>query len=93
MAGMTRMAGRWDGVLLAAGFEELSTLAYEVEVSYTHHAWRGRMRACNGVIALGPDRVSEYDEALARVLRERFPEPIVVQHEVFALTARARSPP
>ncbi len=65
------------------------SFAFEIEVPYTHEAWRGRMRACNGVIALGPRRVAEHDAALALVLAERFPEPLLLRHEVFALTARA----
>ena len=48
------------------------------------------MRACNGVISLGPERISEYDDALAHLLLQNFPEPLLVRHEVFALMARAR---
>ncbi len=89
MAGITHMEGRWDEHLRGAGFEGLSSFAYEVDVLYTHEAWRGRMRACNGVLALGPGHAAEYDAALARLLAARFPEPLAVRHEVFALTARA----
>ncbi len=88
MAGLRRMHGAWDGHLLEAGFVELDTWSYESELTYTHDAWRGRMRACNGVLALGPDAIAEYDEAHAQALAERFPGAITVRHEVFALTAR-----
>lgn len=87
--GVHRMQGLWDADLLAAGFEALATTAREIDLSYSHEAWRGRMRACNGVLALGPERLAEYDAALARVLRDRFPEPLLVRHEAFALLARA----
>ncbi len=89
MAGITRMEGRWDGHLRGAGFDGLISFAYEVDLPYTHEGWRGRMRACNGVLALGPGQAAEYDAALARLLAARFPEPLAVRHEVFALTARA----
>lgn len=92
-AGVQRMSGRWDAGLRAAGFVGLRTTAHDVDLAYTHEAWRGRMRACNGVIALGPERLAEYDAALARLLAERFPEPVVVRHEVFALLARAPEAP
>ncbi len=89
LAGVMRMEGRWDAHLRAANFQELASFAYETEVTYTHEAWRGRMRACNGVLSLGPDGIREYDEALRLLLSERFPEPLHVLHEVFALRARA----
>lgn len=89
MGGLHSMTGLWDDHLQAAGFEDLTTSTYEIEVAYTHEAWRGRMRACNGVLALGAERIDEYDRAHAEKLKERFPEPLSVRHEVFALTARA----
>ena len=92
-AGVQRMGGRWDAGLHEAGFVDLRTTAHEIDLLYTHEAWRGRMRACNGVLALGPERLPDYDAALGRALRERFPEPVVVRHEVFALVARAPGGP
>jgi SAM-dependent methyltransferase len=88
LAGISHMAGVWDAHLVDAGFEDLTSSAYELDVPYSHEAWRGRMRACNGVLALGPDRIATYDDALAVKLRESFPEPLSVRHEVFALMAR-----
>lgn len=89
LAGIWQLEGRWDAQLRAADFQELTSFAYELDVAYTHDAWRGRMRACNGVISLGPERISEYDAALAQVLSRDFPEPLLVRHRVFALKARA----
>jgi len=89
MAGLARLQGRWDAHLEGAGFQGLTSTAHELDLAYSHEAWRGRMRACNGVLALGPDRLGEYDAALARLLREQFPEPLAVRHEVFALVAQA----
>ena len=89
MAGITPLHGRWDAHLLGAGFLELTSTGWEVDIPYTHEAWRGRMRACNGVLALGAARMPEFDGALKRLLAARFPEPLWVRHEVFALCARA----
>jgi SAM-dependent methyltransferase len=89
MAGITRMGGRWDPHLHGAGFVELSSWSHEIDVAHTHASWRGRMRACNGVIALGPRGSDAYDDALAALLAAKFPEPLSVRHEVFALVARA----
>ena len=88
-AGIRPTEGRWDAQLEGAGFGELESFSYEIDVQYGHEAWRGRMRACNGVLTLGEGRAAEYDEALAHVLSARFPEPLSVRHEVFALIARA----
>ncbi len=53
---------------------------------YSHEGWRGRVRACNGVIELGdPARIAALDAGMARLLGERFPEPLVVPHRVFVL--------
>jgi SAM-dependent methyltransferase len=89
LAGIMRMEGRWDADLRGAGFGDLASFSYEIEVQFTHEAWRGRMRACNGVLGLGGQQRAEYDEALARLLSASFPEPLSVRHEVFALVARA----
>jgi SAM-dependent methyltransferase len=89
LAGIARMEGRWDAHLLGAGLRDLASFRYEIDVQYTHEAWRGRMRACNGVLALGAERAAEYDEELTRLLEASFPEPLIVRHEVFALLARA----
>lgn len=88
LAGVTRMEGRWDAVVRGAGFRDLASFAYEIDVAYTQDGWVGRMRACNGVVALGEPGAAEYADALARMLRRRFPEPLQVRHEVFALVGR-----
>jgi ubiquinone/menaquinone biosynthesis C-methylase UbiE len=76
--------------LPAAGFIDLNQFSYEHPQPFTHEAWRGRMRTCNGVGAsLGPDVVAGFDRDLAVLLRDRFPsEPIGVAHRVWVVTAR-----
>lgn len=72
------------------GFTDLETFSFDVDVPYTHAAWRGRMRSSNGTGASLPDEaVAAFDADLARLLRERFgAEPLRVPHRVFAMVAR-----
>ena len=74
-----------------AGFEDLETFSFDQDVTYSHEAWRGRIRASAGVGAsLPPPVVDAFDRALKALLAERFPDdPQAVPHRVFCLTARA----
>ncbi len=87
MAGSPGTHDEWAADL--TGFTDLRTFTFDVDVPYTHEAWRGRMRSSNGVGASLPaDRVAAFDEDLARLLRDRFPEdPMPVPHRVFAMVA------
>ena len=75
-----------------AGFRDIETFSVDLDVPYSHEAWRGRIRASAGVGAsLSADRVAEFDRALESLLRERFPgDPFEVFHRVFAIVCRAR---
>lgn len=91
MAGGTGMHPEWVGDVTQAGFRDIETFSFDVEIAFTHEAWRGRMRTCNGVGASLPDSlVAAFDEALARLLAERFPEqPLSVPHRASAVVARS----
>jgi SAM-dependent methyltransferase len=57
-----------------AGFVGVEQFSYEHLQPFTHEAWRGRMRTCNGVGAsLTPERVEAYDRDLAEALAQDFP--------------------
>lgn len=90
MAGGTGIHADWTLDTAAAGFTNLETFSFDVDVAYSHEAWRGRMRSCNGVGAsLSEPGVANFDAALARLLARRFPdEPLAVPHRVWALIAR-----
>ncbi|GHJ36431.1 class I SAM-dependent methyltransferase [Streptomyces sp. TS71-3] len=90
MAGGTGIHAAWTVDVAAAGFRDLETFSFDIEVPFTHEEWRGRMRSCNGVGATLSDAgVAAYDAELARVLAERFPEdPFTVPHRIWALVAR-----
>jgi len=81
---------RWLRDLGEAGFRDIETFSYDVEVPYTPEAWRGRIRASAGVGAsLAPDQVTRFDRELAALLADRFPSAILsIPHRVFAVIAR-----
>jgi SAM-dependent methyltransferase len=74
-----------------AGFRDLETFSFDVDVPYTHEGWRGRIRASAGVgPSLSPDAVAAFDAEHAAMLAREFPdEPLAVPHRVWALVARA----
>lgn len=85
---------RWVHDADLAGFERLESFSFDLVIPFTHEAWRGRIRACNGVGASLPDRaVADFDAALADLLADAFrSEPLEVLHRVWALVARSPSP-
>ena len=74
-----------------AGFTDIETFSFDLEVPYDHVRWRGRIRASAGVAAsLAPDAVADFDAEHADMLARDFPDqPLAVPHRVWALTARA----
>lgn len=90
MAGGDGTHPEWTVELERSGFAELTMFSFDVDVPFTHAAWRGRMRSCNGVGASLPDKeVAAFDADLARLLRERFrEEPMMVPHRIWALVGR-----
>lgn len=70
-----------------AGFSDIETWSYDVDVAFTQEAWRGRMRACNGVaVSLPPDRVEAYDREHAELLAQQFPGELKIKHRVSAVS-------
>lgn len=80
----------WTLDVAGAGFTRIETFSFDVDVSYSHAGWRGRIRASAGVAAsLPPDAVATFDGELARLLEQDFSdEPLAVPHRVWALVAR-----
>ncbi len=78
----------WLPGLGLAGFGDLETFSYDIEVPYTHEAWRGRVRACAGITVLPPDAKAAFDAEHAAMLAETWPEETLrVPHRVFAIVA------
>ncbi len=88
MAGKSGIYDRWRPHL--KGFTDLESFWYDEDVEYSHEAWRGRMRACNGALAIEDESLrSALDDEAAKMLAARFPGPLTVPHRVFVLRGRA----
>jgi SAM-dependent methyltransferase len=81
----------WLRDLGEAGYRELETFSYDMQVPYTPEAWRGRIRASAGVGAsLSAEQTEGFDRELALLLASRFPGALLpIPHRVFAVVARA----
>jgi SAM-dependent methyltransferase len=88
MAGGDGRYPQWRAHLEGGGFSEIDSFEYDEPAVYSHEAWRGRIRACNGVIAI-PDsaRREALDRELTRMLVAH-PEPLIVPHRIFVIRAR-----
>jgi SAM-dependent methyltransferase len=74
-----------------AGFVDLETFSFDVNVPYTHEGWRGRIRASAGIGGqLSPEKIAAFDADHAAILKERFrQDPLDVLHRTFAIVCRA----
>jgi ubiquinone/menaquinone biosynthesis C-methylase UbiE len=77
----------WLRELAEGGFTDLRSFSFDVVLSYTHEAWRGRARASQWVGAmLSPEKIERFDREFERVLAEKHPEePLRILHRVFAV--------
>ena len=91
MGGGTGLHPAWLADAGVAGFQALETFSHDLEVPYSHAAWRGRIRASAGVGGSLPEAaVVRFDEAMAALLAADFPiDPLAVPHRLWALLARA----
>jgi SAM-dependent methyltransferase len=89
----------WGGVhpehveaLDRGGYRHVESFSYTIDMPFTHEAWRGRVRTCNGVgSALNATEVERFDAELAELLAREFPDNIAVPHRVF-VTSGVRPP-
>lgn len=89
----------WRGVhpehveaLDRGGFIQVESFSYTIDMSFTHEAWRGRVRTCNGVgSALTAAEVERFDSEHAGLLAREFPGNLAVPHRVF-VTSGVRPP-
>lgn len=81
--------GQIDDVI-RGGLDLVEAFCYDHGEEFSHARWRGRMRTCNGVGSgnLSPAEVQRFDEALGRLLSDKYPDPMVVEHRVWCVVAR-----
>ena len=89
---------QWLRDLGEAGFENIVTFSFDMDVPYTADAWRGRIRASSGVGAsLPPEDVSRFDFEMKQMLEEKFQTAVSgeavlpVPHRIFAVIAQSAS--
>ncbi len=73
-----------------AGFVDIESFSFDVQVPYSQEAWRGRIRASAGVGgSLAAEEVARFDAEHQELLLRDFPQdPLAVPHRVFAILAR-----
>lgn len=74
--------------LTPVGLDHIDTFEFDLAIPMSHAAWRGRIRACNGVLLMPPETAARFDTELADLLRRDYPEPLQVVHRIFAIVAR-----
>jgi SAM-dependent methyltransferase len=90
MGGGTGIYPRWLTDLATAGFHNLRTFSFDLDVLYTHRDWVGRIRASAGVGgSLPPEKVALVSEQLADKLAVKYEaNPIAIPHRVWAVVGR-----
>ena len=77
--------------LIGGGFQFVEQCCYDHHQPFTHEAWRGRIRTCNGVGSgsMSESQVEQFDAALAELLHNEFPrEPLMIRHRVWVVIVR-----
>ena len=84
----TGLHPEWSPGLARAGFSNIETFSFDLDIPYSHEAWRGRIRASAPIGAsLPPEEVAAFDDELKSLLAGRFPQdPLAIPHRVFAIT-------
>jgi SAM-dependent methyltransferase len=88
MAGTTGRHPQFAHDLSDASFAAPEIFEVDFDVSFSHEAWRGRMRACNGVLTMPAADTAAFDADLAALLARRFPDPVTVPHRIYGIVAR-----
>ncbi len=89
-AGRAGLYPQWLADLQSAGFTRIETFSFDLDVSYSHEAWVGRVRASAPVAGtLEEEGVKACSRELTAMLNERFAtDPLAVPHRLWALTAQ-----
>jgi SAM-dependent methyltransferase len=73
--------------LQTAGFVDIESFSFDVDMPYAREAWRGFVRTCSAISpTLSADAVAAFDTDHASML-DGWPETLTVPHRVFAAVA------
>ncbi|MGX4667941.1 class I SAM-dependent methyltransferase [Cerasibacillus sp. JNUCC 74] len=76
----------WLTQVSEAGYRNIETFTFDLNVNFSHDAWRGRIRASAGVGAsLTDEGVKNFDMDLKKLLNNEFPGDLIIPHRVFCL--------
>lgn len=89
-AGGTGVYPGWLTQAAMGGFTDIETFTFDLNLTYSQEAWRGRIRASAGVGASLPhDKIVEFDRRLKELLQREYPDVIGIPHRIFCLVCRA----
>jgi SAM-dependent methyltransferase len=90
-AGGSGVYPAWFTDLAVAGFVDIESFSFDIDVPYSHEAWLGRIRASAGVGAsLAADTVAKFGVQHSDLLIRKFPEqPLRIPHRVFVVFGRS----
>ena len=93
MSGSKGVFPRLIDDVIRGGFWLVEQFCYDQGEEFSHTRWRGRMRTSSGMGAAGLARseVQRFDEALGRLLKEKYPDPMVVEHRLWCVVAKKLS--
>ncbi len=58
---------------------------YDEPIPFSHESWRGRARANRAIgAALAPEKIAEFDQQMAELLRKSAPDPFTALHRISA---------
>ena len=86
-AGKSAPYPAWYFDLRYGGFGGIESFSFELDVPYSHEAWRGRIRASAGMAAsLPPEKVAAFDAEHAALLARDFSaDPLAIAHRCWAV--------
>lgn len=90
MGGRNGFYPQWLIHMGQAGFTDIETFSFDLDVVYSHEAWRGRIRASAGVGAsLDESEIEKFDKEHQQMLMDLFPQdPLHVPHRVFVVMGK-----
>ncbi|MDE5415408.1 class I SAM-dependent methyltransferase [Alkalihalobacterium chitinilyticum] len=76
----------WLTQVSEAGYRNIETFTFDLDVNFSHDTWRGRVRASAGVGAsLTESSVKNFDADLQKLLKDEFQENLIIPHRIFCL--------
>jgi ubiquinone/menaquinone biosynthesis C-methylase UbiE len=80
--------GHFLNDIATAGFKNIETFSFDLDVDYTHEAWVGRIHASAGIASLSEETRHAFNLNHLTEIKAKFPgDSLAVPHRVFAIIA------